>query len=173
MVVWGYHSNWDDLNAFVKFMLSGDFIRSPVLSPVIVISLYLLYTVLGRVILAVRFGIRLGDYVPHTFLGMAVGFYAMFPLLGGLASVLFSRPVSFPITKKRGIKPSFMQILTQMRYTLILIIFLVIGIFLNPLALAFHWFWIVPLFLSPLILYWGHHWVSARKTAIDTGGLAR
>ena len=163
LVVWGYRVTWKQLHVtlFLAFRWHHPGI---ILYPLAVMLLYISYSLLMRPLWVTRLvHVSWREYWGHSLLSTAVGFYAIFHLLRGQISSLFGKKAKFNIGEKRWYRSSFWDILKGMKWTVLFILALAIGLIWNPVARVIHFVWYAPLFLSPLIIY------RAQNTPVEIG----
>lgn len=155
VAVWGYESSFKDLIGFTNFIISGDFINTSFLLPLILVAFYILNFTFLRLPLALKFGISIKDYCKSLILYNAINQYMMFSLIKEELKVIFGAKVQFDVTDKNRYhipKSSIIQIIKEMKYGALFNIILLIGLIRNPAFLIFNFIWLIPLLISPLII---------------------
>jgi cellulose synthase/poly-beta-1,6-N-acetylglucosamine synthase-like glycosyltransferase len=164
LVVWGYHVTWQQLyiTAFFAFRWH---LPHLVLYPLAIIFLYILYGVLVRPLWVTRLTrISWREYWGYSLLITAVCFYAAFYLTIGQIKSLLGKKARFIIYEKRWFRSSLWDIVTGMRWTVLLSLVVAIGFIRNPVGWVIHFVWYIPLFLSPLIIYWAQNTPAGNDT---------
>ena len=152
--VWGYRVTWKQLQVITFFAFRW---HTPVLVwyPLAIILLYILYGIVFRPYWVTRLiGISWQDYWGHSILRMAVNYYALFHIFTGQVKSLLGRKARFIIGEKRWFPSSLWDIVRGMRWTMVVIGFIAVGLVWNPVGRVVHFIWYIPLFLSPLIVHW-------------------
>ena len=154
LAVWSHQSTLEETTTLVRTIAGGAWLDTPLRQPILVIACYNAYFLLARLPLALRLGMPLKAYFGTLLLNLALGPYVMIPLILAQASYLLgARSVSFHVTEKHGGSTSFARLLYEMRYGLLVLFVLALGLARNPAALVFNWPWAVPFLCAPFILY--------------------
>lgn len=154
LAIWGTQSSPSDVVETVRLLATTKFLRTPMAGPVFVMLFFNMYFLLGRLPVAARLGIPWRDYFSTMLLLIAMGPYLMVPLVcSQIGYVLLGRKIRFEVTKKVAGRPSFLQILSDMRWGLLLMSLVVLGLLRNPAGLLWNFPWLIPFIGSPLIIY--------------------
>lgn len=165
LVIWGYRMTWQQLY-IISFLAFRRHRPDFVLFPFAIILLYILYGVLVRPLWVIRLSrISWRDYWGYSLLNTALSFYTVFYVVIGQIESLLGKKARFTIGEKRWFKSSLWDIVKGMRWTVLLILILIIGLARNPVARIVHSVWYILLFLSPLIIYW----LQNNQTEHNTG----
>jgi len=100
LATWGYRSSWRHLRVFCILLWNGQLFQGPAPPWLVIFSIYLVYFVLIKPILAYSLGVRIPAYMKHIVFGMALSFYAAFPLLVGQFKTITGYRTLFLITHK-------------------------------------------------------------------------
>ena len=103
--------------------------------------------------LALKIGISSKDYFLSILLSPSIDIYMLPYIVKELIKTIFGKKVKFTITDKSKYTPSPFQVLYEMKYSILLIAILLVGVTKNPIAFLFNFFWMIPFFISPLIIY--------------------
>ena len=154
LAVWGYQSTIEDVFTLTHLVLSGKFIHTPLLKPVLVMLFFITYFLLARLPLAMRLGISVKNYFGTLILILAMGPYMMVPLsIAQLAMLFSSRKMEFDVTDKTTSKASFRGLIREMRWGILLVSMVVLGLIRNPAALLWNWPWLLPFVISPVVIH--------------------
>lgn len=149
----GYESSLVNVTNLMGFIAAGQFINTPLLPAFIMIFFYISYFLLFKLPIALRVGVGVRDYFKSLLLLTALGFYMLFPIIKAHLETLAGRKSVFEVTPKGRPPVKFLEILREMKYSIILIALLIAGIIRNPISLIFNFFWLIPFVASPIILY--------------------
>jgi cellulose synthase/poly-beta-1,6-N-acetylglucosamine synthase-like glycosyltransferase len=154
LAIWAYRLTWHQLR-LLNFVLVRWGMSWRAYLPMIVIVSYLLYGVIIRPLWLCRVArIRLRDYWAMTLLAMALGYYSVYYVaVGQILSLLGSR-ARFRPANKYWYRTTLWQVLSEMRWSMLVSVLMVIGLYFNPVGRVLHLFWYAPLLLAPLIIVW-------------------
>lgn len=149
----GYESNLSHTADMIAFIVTGRFFYTPLLPSFLIIFFYIAYFMFLKLPIALKLGIGVKNYFKSLILLTSLGFYMLFPIIKAQILTVIGKKSTFEVTPKIGHRVKFSDILNEMKYSIILIVFLIIGIIRNPISLVFNFFWVVPFVASPIILY--------------------
>ncbi|MCP4360460.1 MAG: glycosyltransferase [Chloroflexi bacterium] len=152
-VVWIYRVTWNQLYITMFFAFRW---QQPdiIIRPLALILAYALYGFIIRPLLVTRLAaVSWKIYWSHAILNMSIGFYAAFDLFIGQLSSLIGRKAKFTTGDKRWFQSSFWHIVSGMKWTIIIMILIAIGLVQNPVGRFVYLPWYLPLFFSPWVIY--------------------
>jgi len=153
ILTWGFASSITDVSTLFDFIFSGAIIHTWLFAPMALIGFYIVNFMFLRLYLARKLHIPSKTYLAGMLVFPTLDIYMMIPLIVGLIRTLFGEKVRFTVTDKKTGSVSFLGIVRQMKFGLILWALLVIGVAHNPITLVFNFFWIIPYAASPFVLY--------------------
>jgi cellulose synthase/poly-beta-1,6-N-acetylglucosamine synthase-like glycosyltransferase len=166
LTVWGYRVTWKQLQVIAFFAFRW---HMPLLVwyPLTIVLFYILYGIAIRPCWVTRLtGMSWKDYWGHSILKMAVNYYALFHFIPGQAKSLLGQKARFIIGEKRWFRSSLWDIVKGMRWSMVIIAFIAVGLVWNPVGRIVHFIWYIPLFLSPFIVHWAQN-VAVGQGALD------
>lgn len=165
LVIWGHRITWQQL--YITSFLAFRWYRPDlVLYPLAVTLLYSLYGILVRPLWVTRLTrITWRAYWGYSLLSTAVSFYTVFYLVIGQVKSLLGKKAPFTTGEKCWFRSSLWDIVKGMRWTVLLILVLAIGLARNPVARIVHFVCYILLFLSPLIVYWAQNTPAESDTS--------
>jgi hypothetical protein len=95
----------------------------------------------------------LKDYLRIVLLTAAVGLYAFLPLLKAQFMLVTGKQHRREMVNHPSPKIPLLVLLNEMKFSIVILSVLILGLVQNPIALLFHFPWIIPFLISPLILY--------------------
>ncbi|MBM2813824.1 MAG: bcsA [Ignavibacteria bacterium] len=153
LAVWSYSSTTSDLTYFIFLFTTLEVKDTQIFNAVIIISLYWLYYLTNRIPLVIKSKISIIQFYKYVLLNLAMEIYGLFPLLKAVIKVLSGIKVKFTVTDKRVINKGFLQIVGEMKFSLIFLCFLLLGLIRNPVSLLFNFTWLIPFLISPVVLF--------------------
>ncbi|MFQ6080522.1 MAG: glycosyltransferase family 2 protein [Candidatus Bathyarchaeia archaeon] len=154
LTIYGYLSTIDDFSRFAYNLW---------LSPILYVwSIPIFrYTIVLGIISGVLLRIKLHQlkisyvtYLKHQLLSKAIGSVMLPYEVRSMAYYLLDRKRRFPVTPKNEPSLSFQDVLTITRMTLLLIVMFTLGlVFVNPLGILYNIFWLLPFYVSPFVIY--------------------
>ena len=153
IVTWGFASSISDVSTLFYFIFSGAIIHTWLFAPLVLIGFYVVNFVFLRLYIARKLHVPSLTYFAGTLIFPSIDIYMMVPLVVGLIRTLFGKKVHFTVTDKKTSPASFMGIVSQMKFGLVIWALLLIGVIRNPMSLLFNFFWLIPYAAAPFMLY--------------------
>lgn len=127
IVVYAYNSSLEQTIGFTNIILSGEFIGSPLLIPLLLMSFYIFNFTFLRLPLALKLGISVKNYLENLILSMAVSYYMMLSLIEEQLKTILGTKVTFSVTNKGRTDDNMFKRAKICKYNNILILIVLAG----------------------------------------------